>query len=105
MRKIIAILLTIPTIAIADDQSSYERLLDDLYGKPQAQAPLGLPVQPVLPVPNDRGPYGRGYSIVTTTRPTQNIFDRDITGSETVQRVVPNDYLGQPIKGFDLNNF
>lgn len=108
MRKIIIGLLLIPSIAVADDEAFDQWLVDEALGRHHAvqQAPnYGLPVQPVLPVPQDRGPWGTGYSIVTTTRPTQNMFNRDLTGSETVQRIVPNGATGQPIKGFDVNNW
>lgn len=97
MKKLLLTLLIIPTTATAQ----YQYPTGALYSTP---APAyGLPVQPVLPVPADRGPWGTGYSIVTTTKPVESIFDRDVTGSETVQRIVPNDALGQPMKGLDLH--
>ena len=99
MKKLLLItLLAAPVTALAQDGIAFPEQL--LYATP---VPVyGLPVQPVLPVPHDRGPWGTGYSIVTTTKPKTNIFDRDLTGSETVQRIVPNDALGQPMKGLDL---
>jgi hypothetical protein len=108
MRKIIFIALFMPTVALADDAAFDQWLLNEALGRnqPQQTAPAyGVPVQPVLPVPQDRGPWGTGYSIVTNTRPTKNLWDRDLTGSETVQRVVPNDAIGQPMKGFNVNNW
>ena len=104
MRKIIFIALLMPTIAQADDAAFDQWLLNEALGRnqPQQTAPAyGVPVQPVLPVPQDRGPWGTGYSVVTTTRPKTNLYDRDLVGSETVQRVVPNDGLGQPMRGLD----
>jgi hypothetical protein len=112
MRKVIILAALLPTIAVADSENDY--LNKYLSGQlpwqiEQAQRlaapPVGIAVQPVLPVPQDRGPWGTGYSIVTNSRPTRNLWDRDVTGSETVQRVVPNDALGQPIRGLDLNNW
>lgn len=108
MRKILFILCLIPSIALADDKAFDQWLLNEALGRnqPQQAAPsYGLPVQPVLPVPQDKGPWGTGYSIVTTTRPTRNLWDQDRTGAETVQRVVPNNAIGQPMKGIDLNNW
>jgi hypothetical protein len=108
MRKIIFIALLMPTVALADDAAFDQWLLNEALGRNQPQQTVpayGVPVQPVLPVPQDRGPWGTGYSIVTNTRPTKNLWDRDLTGSETVQRVVPNDATGQPMKGFNVNNW
>lgn len=108
MKKILfALILTTPLLAHADDKAFDQWLVNEALGRnnPQPQAPTqayGLPVQPVLPVPQDRGPWGTGYSVVTTTRPTQNLFNRDLTGSETVQKVVPNDALGQPMRGLNF---
>ena len=108
MKTLIALLAFIPTITLADDKAFDQWLLNEALGRnqPQQVAPsYGLPVQPVLPVPQDKGPWGTGYSIVTTTRPTRNLWDQDRTGAETVQRVVPNNAIGQPMKGLDLNNW
>jgi len=92
-----------PIVASAQSNDPVGDVFREAYGLPQQPAPVyGLPVQPILPVPQDKGPWGTGYSIVTTTKPKPNIFDRDLTGEETVQRVVPNDALGQPLKGFDF---
>lgn len=99
MKKLLLTLL-LPLTANANPQEDQWLLEQILETQRQAYAApvYGLPVQPVLPVPNDRGPMGTGYSIVTTTRPKVNPFDSDVTGSETVQRVVPNDILGNPIR-------
>ncbi len=106
MRKILLTLAFLPLAASAQECDGVCQIFREAYGLPetnQQPAPsYGLPVQPVLPVPQDNGPWGTGYSIVTTTRPQRNLWDRDLTGSETVQRVVPNDGLGQPMRGLDL---
>jgi hypothetical protein len=106
MRKILLTLAFLPLAASAQECDSVCQIFREAYGLPetkQQQAPsYGLPVQPVIPVPQDRGPWGTGYSIVTTTRPQRNVWDRDLTGSKTVQRVVPNDGLGHPMRGLDL---
>ena len=105
MRVVMLAVLLVPGIALGQTQPDpIGDVFLRAYGiEPSSQpAPVyGLPVQPVLPVPQDRGPWGTGYSIVTTTRPKQSLFDRDLVGSETVQRVVPNDGLGQPMRGLD----
>lgn len=106
MRTILALLLFAPIVAQAQSNDLLADTVSQIYGLPsvnQQQPVYGLPVQPVLPVPQDRGPWGTGYSIVTTTRPQRNLWDRDVTGTETVQRVVPNDGLGQPMRGIDFS--
>ena len=109
MRLVLGLILAMPIMATAQECDSTCQIFRKHYGLPETNsqpAPsYGLPVQPVLPVPQDRGPWGTGYSIVTNSRPTRNLWDRDVTGSETVQRIVPNDALGQPMKGIDLNNW
>jgi hypothetical protein len=105
MKKILLALAFLPIAASAQHQPNALDLAiaNSGYKPQQQQQPIyGLPVQPVLPVPHDNGPWGTGYSVVTTTRPQKNLWDRDLTGSETVQRVVPNDGLGQPMRGLDL---
>ncbi len=103
MRIVLSLILAMPIVASAQSNDPVGDVFREAYGLPQQPAPVyGLPVQPILPVPQDKGPWGTGYSIVTTTKPKPNIFDRDLTGEETVQRVVPNDALGQPLKGFDF---
>ena len=109
MKTILTLIAMLPVVASAQTGNieAFRRALDaenQFYGvgsgiQTQPQQVYGIPVQPVLPVPNDRGPWGTGYSVVTTTRPTTQLYDSDVTGSETVQRVVPNGVLGQPIKG------
>jgi len=101
MKKILFTLAFMPLTASACD-AVCEAQLRAIGAWPTPVPAYGLPVQPVLPVPQDDGPWGKGYSIVTTTRPRRSLYDRDLTGSETVQRIVPNDALGQPIRGFDL---
>ena len=103
MKTILTIIAMLPSVAMAQVTQEQFNAIMGFPPPPQQPAPVyGLPVQPVLPVPQDKGPWGTGYSIVTTTKPKRNIFDRDLTGEETVQRVVPNDALGQPLKGFDF---
>jgi hypothetical protein len=106
MKKLFLALALLPIAASAQECDGPCQVFRKHFGLPvtnQQPAPsYGLPVQPVLPVPQDKGPWGTGYSIVTTTRPQQNLWNRDVTGSETVQRVVPNDGLGQPMRGLDL---
>ena len=103
MRMILCLFAMLPSVAMAQVTQEQFNAIMGFPHPPQQAAPVyGLPVQPVLPVPQDRGPWGTGYSIVTTTKPKRNIFDSDLTGEETVQRVVPNDALGQPLKGFDF---
>lgn len=108
MRIVLSLILAAPIMASAESyDEAFNRIMNEALARDRQQsAPVyGLPVQPVLPVPQDRGPWGTGYSIVTNSRPTRNLWDRDVTGSETVQRIVPNDALGQPMKGLDLNNW
>lgn len=103
MRMILCLFAMLPSVAVAQVTQEQFNAIMGFPPPPQQPAPVyGLPVQPVLPVPQDKGPWGTGYSIVTTTKPKRNIFDSDLTGEETVQRVVPNDALGQPLKGFDF---
>lgn len=104
MKTIIATLAFLPCLASAQvTQEQFNAIMGFTQPQQAQPAPVyGLPVQPVLPVPQDNGPWGRGYSIVTTTRERRNLFDRDLTGEETVQRIVPNDALGQPMRGLDL---
>lgn len=103
MKTILTLIAMLPSVAMAQvTQEQFNAIMGFPPPPQQAQPVYGLPVQPVLPVPQDRGPWGTGYSIVTTTKPKRNIFDSDLTGEETVQRVVPNDALGQPLKGFDF---
>ena len=106
MKKALLTLLFLPLTVSAQECDSVCQIYRDHFGisaPTQPQPPVyGIPVQPVLPVPQDKGPWGTGYSVVTTTRPQKNLWDKDLTGSETVQRVVPNDGLGQPMRGLDL---
>lgn len=104
MKTILLTLAMLPGIAVAQ--------FDDVDGYNAPPAPIYQPsypiaVQPVLPVPRDRGPWGTGYSVVTETRERPDAWgrflgDRDATTTTTTQRVVPNDVTGQPIKGVEL---
>ena len=102
MKKILLTFVLIPISALGQECDLGCQIIRQELGLPLPQpAPVyGLPVQPVLPVPQDKGPMGTGYSIVTTTREKRNIFDADLTGQETVQRVVPNDINGNPMRGY-----
>ena len=102
--RIFLTLAFLPCVALAQSNDLSDEIFRQAIGLPPSQPQqqvYGLPVQPVLPVPQDNGPWGTGYSVVTNTRPTRNLYDRDVVGSETVQRIVPNDALGQPMKGLD----
>lgn len=107
MRIIIFTLLALPTIALADDDEFYGWLgndIDDASPRNGAQVVVG--VQPIIPVPRDKGPWGTGYSVITTERDTVDPFgvymgDDDARKRETVQRVVPNGPLGNPLRGID----
>lgn len=104
MRTLLTLALFLPVIASAQSSDPagdiFRQYVEQQYPT-QPQQVYGLPVQPVLPVPQDNGPWGTGYSVVTNSRPTRNLYDRDMVGSETVQRIVPNDALGQPMRGLD----
>lgn len=98
----LSLFMLVPTIAVGQTNEEMMEIVEGWIAEDRtraANAPVGIPVQPVLPVPDNNGLWGTGYSIVTTTRPVRSLFDRDVTGSETVQRVVPNDGLGRPMKG------
>jgi hypothetical protein len=65
-----------------------------------------VPVNPQALVPegsrNSLG-WNTGYSAITTTSERPNIFARGLGGSDTVQetttQIVPNDALGNPVRG------
>ena len=111
MKALLLIFAFVPSIALAQGIE-----VDPATGLLKESAPVGglgyqpsypIAVQPVLPVPRDRGPWGTGYSVVTETRERPDTWgrvlgDRDATTTTTTQRVVPNDALGQPIKGMDI---
>lgn len=108
MRTLLTVLLFAPIVAQAQSNDAVSEVYRQHFGLPpvqQQQPSVAIPVQPIIPVPQDRGPWGTGYSVVTTTRPQRNLWDRDVVGSETVQRVVPNDGLGQPMRGLDLQGW
>jgi hypothetical protein len=105
MKALLFTLALLPATALAQ----FEELGIPGYPQPiQPNPPVyGIPVQPVLPVPRDRGPWGTGYSVVTETKERPDAFgrflgDRDATTTTTTQKVVPNDALGNPIKGMDI---
>ena len=110
MRTLLITLSFIPAVATAqfDTLGSPYNPSNVPNVAPIAPQPVyGIPVQPILPVPRDRGPWNTGYSVVTTTRTKRpsilgSDYDRDLTGEETVTRIVPNDALGNPIRGVDL---
>ena len=104
MKTILFILAMLPGAALAqfDDVDAYDELEAPIYGNPNP-----VIIQPGIPVPRDRGPWGTGYSIVTETRERPDAWgrflgDRDATTTTTTQRVVPNNVTGQPITGVEL---
>lgn len=104
MKTILFTLAMIPGVALAqfDDVEAYDAPEGSIYGNPNP-----VIIQPGIPVPRDRGPWGTGYSIVTETRERPDAWgrflgDRDATKTTTTQRVVPNNVTGQPITGVEL---
>lgn len=104
MKALLFTLAMLPAVAAAqfDEEGNYNPGAVPLYGNPNP-----VIIQPGIPVPRDRGPWGTGYSIVTETRERPDAWgrflgDRDATTTTTTQRVVPNDVTGQPIKGVEL---
>lgn len=111
MKALLFALALVPFVAQAQGIE-----IDPATGLLTQSAPQAVPgyppsypiaVQPILPVPRDRGPWGTGYSIVTETRERPDAWgrflgDRDATTTTTTQRVVPNNVTGQPIKGVEL---
>jgi len=68
------------------------------YVAPQApiMPPVVVPVYPNLQPQG--GPYGTGYSVITRThKRTDQDYDQDVTDSETVTSIRPNDSWGNPI--------
>lgn len=72
--------------------------------------PVAPPFGPALPIPQGRyaGPWGTGYSVVTTEREStdwlrKSLGDPNHTYKRTVTSILPNDALGQPIQGPSLN--
>jgi hypothetical protein len=80
----------------------------EILGLPPQVAPQPYIVQPqpLVPIiPNNAGPYGRGYSIITTTREQPDVWrrymgERGATYQEQTTEVVPNNALGNPIRPF-----
>lgn len=108
MKTVLFIALLFPSIALAQDEYDwlYGAVGNDLDNQAPRNGQLNIGVQPVLPVPNKGGPWNTGWSIVTTEREVPDPFaryqgQRGATKRETIQKVVPNDALGNPIKGFD----
>lgn len=105
MKALLLTTLLIPSVAMAQD--GYDWMIgNDLDEYAPRNNELNIGVQPVLPVPNNGGPWGTGWSVVTTEREVADPFARmqgitKATKRETIQKVVPNDALGNPIKGFD----
>lgn len=108
MKRILLTLLLIPGTATAQIPEAQMR---EILGLPPQSIPQGYIAQPVAPlvpvIPNNAGPYGRGYSIVTTTREQPDIWrrymgDRGATYQEQTTEVVPNDALGNPVRPFRL---
>jgi hypothetical protein len=77
---------------------------------PNQIVPVAPPFGPALPIPQGRyaGPWGTGYSVVTTEREStdwlrKSLGDPNHTYKRTVTSIVPNDALGQPMQGPSLN--
>jgi hypothetical protein len=76
------------------------------YGSGSPGVVTVVPVDPQALAPegsrNSLG-WSTGYSAITTTSERPNIFGRGWGGSDTVQetttKIVPNDALGNPVKG------
>ena len=110
MKMLLFALALVPTVAMAQSVGIdfNTGLLTDTGSRPVYQPSYPIAVQPILPVPRDNGPWGTGYSVVTTTRqkrPSPLLgpdFSRDVTDSETITQVVPNDALRNPITAVDI---
>jgi len=77
---------------------------------PNEVVPVAPPFGPALPIPQGRyaGPWGTGYSVVTTEREStdwlrKSLGDPNHTYKRTVTSILPNDALGQPMQGPSLN--
>jgi hypothetical protein len=104
MKALLFTLAMLPGVALAqfDVETGHDASESTFGGNPYP-----IIVQPGISVPRGSGPWGTGYSVVTETRERPDTWgrvlgDRDATTTTTTQRVVPNDALGQPIKGMDL---
>lgn len=102
MKKVLFALMLWPSLALAQFDP-YEEALRDIYAVPTPS--YAIPIQPVLPVPQDDGPYGTGYSVVTKTQRRPHLWDNRKDAVETTQRVVPNDWQGKPIRGLDWTDW
>lgn len=90
MKKLLLIAsVTIAAPAWGQYPSAYNAPGAPIYGQPGYVVP-GVPIVPLEPPAN---PYGTGYSVVTRQK-----MDRDLTDSETVTSIRPNDAWGNPIK-------
>ena len=104
MKTLLLTALFFPSVAMAQDYG--DRYGNDIDEYAPRNNELNIGVQPVLPVPNNGGPWHTGWSVVTTEREVVDPLARaqgrtGATKRETIQKVVPNDALGNPIKGFD----
>jgi hypothetical protein len=105
MKALLFTLALMPATALAQfDDLNLSTEQNPMYPMPPSYE---IPVQPVLPVPRDRGPWGTGYSIITETRERpdvgrQLLGDYGATRQQTIQKVVPNDALGNPINPYGL---
>jgi hypothetical protein len=77
---------------------------------PSEVVPVAPPFGPAIPIPQGRyaGPWGTGYSVVTTEREStdwlrKSLGDPNHTYKRTVTSILPNDALGQPMQGPSLN--
>lgn len=116
----LAILLTCASNAHAQAQSAAAYLAANGVGNlgainggnlyPNEIVPVAPPFGPALPIPQGSyaGPWGTGYSVVTTEREStdwlrKSLGDPNHTYKRTVTSILPNDALGQPMQGPSLN--
>lgn len=105
MKALLLTLVMIPAVATAQDfigELEAPQGPSNALEYPIYPPPYGIAIQPVLPVPRDGGPWGTGYSIITETRERPDVLRRFLGESgasrqQTIQKVVPNDALGNPI--------
>lgn len=100
MKKLLfAAIIAAPGVTLAqfDVETGYDAPESTFEGNPYP-----IIVQPGIPVPRGSGPWGTGYSIITETRERPDVLRRFLGESgasrqQTIQKVVPNDALGNPI--------
>lgn len=119
MKRLIFSLLLVPATALAQTPAEYlaaNGVNGGYYAPypdyPPNVVPVAPPFGPALPIPQGRyeGPWGMGYSVVTTERENtdylrKSLGDPNHTYKRTVTSILPNDYSGQPMQGPSLNFF